>query len=690
MRNVKLNASTKKNGKGRKASIAELVTTQGIVIQREETDAAVIADGQTPPWDETDAKANEEPTPKGKIAGIESKETEPQVQLLDLNRIITSAYNPRKDIREETLLELADSIRQSGVLQPICVRPKDDGYEIVFGERRYWAAAMADLKFIPAIVRDLTDAEAEDAAITENLQREDVKPMEEAAAYKRAIQSGRHTVESLVGKFGKSQAYIRSRLKLCELIEPLAELLNKDEISVGVATEIAKYDADIQQEVFGEHFAEGCYRSWKNARIKEVARQLYERYMTKLDTYRFDKTDCKTCQHNTANQVLFAEACEGGCAGCQNRECMICKNEEFLLQKALKLLRDDPRTMLAAVDETPQAVLESLEADGYHVEQLEYDAFFYDEAPQMPEQPQPCNYATEEDFSCAMDVYEAELAEFTEQTQQLEFDIKEGRIRKYAVIDSIDVEIRYEEVPEEEREVTVDDADGERKVLVTVIPPSPLETLRQQDYRNRQLCYEHITAKMKDVLSSAKITNKPLLKEEQQMFYYAVMRQVGSETRLKQCGIRPKKDSWLSEDEQYAAAGRITPKQQAALMRAFLANFFCITAPKNGCTDETLETRLLCHFADLNFEQQSRAVQQEYLSVYEKRKERLQEQIDALIATEEAAAQEASTHDEPELEPEEIPQEEPVASPDTDPQPVKEPVAFPIEPDFEPQTDVAA
>lgn len=91
---------------------------------------------------------------------------------------------------------------------------------------------MAGLKFIPALVRKLSDAEAEDAAITENLQREDVTPREEAAAYKRALESGRHTIESLVGKFGKSEAYIRSRLKLCDLIDALAEQLDREEISV--------------------------------------------------------------------------------------------------------------------------------------------------------------------------------------------------------------------------------------------------------------------------------------------------------------------------------------------------------------------------------------------------------------------------------------------------------------------------
>lgn len=502
MQTAKMNAKTKKRDKASKAAIMMLP-------------AAMETNEGSSPSEETQTQAAVQPEAAPLQAVDPQPQDGPQVQLLDLNKIVTSEFNPRGDIREETLLELAESIKQSGVLQPICVRPKGDVYEIVYGERRYWAAAMAGLNFIPGIVRDLTDAEAEDAAITENLQREDVKPMQEAAAYQRALQTGRHTIESLVGKFGKSEAYIRSRLKLCELIDALAVQLDKEEISVGVAMEIAKYDAAVQQEVYDEHFAEGCYRSWKNARIKEIARRLYERYMTKLESYRFDKTECNSCQHNTANQVLFKEACDGGCAGCQNRECMVCKNNEFLMQKALKLLKDDPRTRLAADEETPAAVLEALEKEGYHVEELEYHCSYYDDAPEKPEEPSAEEYETEEDFAAAKDEYAAEMADFSERTRQLEFDVSEGRVRKYAVIGALDVECCYEEVEDEEKEITVEDGqDGERKVLVTVIPESPLEGLLQQDHRNRELCYEHITTDMKEVFRDAKVANKPLLKSE--------------------------------------------------------------------------------------------------------------------------------------------------------------------------------
>ena len=670
MQTMKSDSKSKKSGKGAAAAVIVPVAVTPETQGQTSAETAATQDSGA------EVQASVAPT-------VPVQQEEPLVQLLDLNKIVNSTYNPRKDFREETLLELSESIRQSGVLQPICVRPKDEGFEIVYGERRYWAAAMAGLKYIPALVRELTDAEAEDAAITENLQREDVKPREEAAAYNKAIQSGRHTIESLVGKFGKSEAYIRSRLKLCGLIDALAEQLDKEEISVGVATEIAKYPAEVQQQVFDEHFAEGCYSSWKNARVKEIARRLYERYMTKLESYNFDKTECLSCQHNTANQVLFRDECSGGCAGCQNRECMIRKNEEFLVQKALKLLKDDPRTTLATTGDTPVAVLEALGKEGYHVEELEYHISYYDEAPQMPDTPQAENYVSETDFAEAQERYEARMARFAEQTQQLEFDVSEGRVRKYAVIRSLDIEFRYEELDDEEREVTVDDGQGGHTVHVTVVPPSPLEGLLQQDRRNREICYEHITTDMKRVFLDVKVANKPLQKEEQQMFYYAVMQRVMSDSKLRQCGFRPKESSYLTDSEQFAAAGRITAKQQAALIRAYLVDYFRSAAPEYRCTDETLLTGMMCRFADMNFTEQSQKVQQEYLKVYERRKARLQAQIDALHAKAEAEEMAVSMQEVSDFEPEQQPEEPEVQPDEIQPQ---LPTVIPADPEIEPDT----
>lgn len=597
------------------------------------------------------------------------------VVLLDLNKIVNSTYNPRKNFREETLLELAESIRHAGVLQPICVRPKDEGYEIVYGERRYWAAAMANQTHIPAIIRMLSDAEAEDAAITENLQREDITPREEAAAYKRALESARHTIESLVGKFGKSEGYIRSRLNLCSLIDALAEQLDKEEISVGVALEVAKYDATVQQEVYDEHFADDCRSSWKNARIKEVATRLYERYMTKLEQYRFDKSDCTICGYNTANQVLFAD-CAESCAGCQNQACMIRKNIEYLVQKTMKMLSDDPRTMLMTTSDSSVAeVIEQLEAQGYQVGMLSRPLWSYEKAPKVPVEPQADEYDTAAEYEDALRDYKAELIEFIDETQALEFAVSEGKTRKYAVIRNLEVEVRYEEVPVEQEVITTDG----RRVLVATIPESPTEALRKQDCRNRELCYEHITVDLKRVLSDKKTPKQPLQKEEQQMFYYALMRNLPEE-RFRECGFKIEDKYWIKPEEQFAAAGRITEKQKAALVRSYLMGFFR-NAQECRCTDETLDTKLLCQFADLNFKKESEAVQQQYLAVFEKRHARLHVQIDAIEQQVAEAAAEASAEQAPAPE-----IEEPMPVPDSEEYPfieTPEPLIIPTDPEIE-------
>ena len=172
-----------------------------------------------------------------------------------LMNIQPSSYNPRKHFDEVSLAELAESIRQQGVLQPIGVRPiaDTDRFEIVFGERRYRAALMVELTEISAVILHVSDETAAEMAVTENLQRKDVTPIEEANAYQKLMESGRYDVQSLAEQFGKNENYIRTRLKFVSLIPEIAELLEKDEITISVASEICRYGTDIQKEVYYKH-----------------------------------------------------------------------------------------------------------------------------------------------------------------------------------------------------------------------------------------------------------------------------------------------------------------------------------------------------------------------------------------------------------------------------------------------------
>lgn len=214
------------------------------------------------------------------------------VTTIALSLIQPSGFNPRKSFDEQALTELADSIRQHGVIQPVGLRPipGTDRYEIVFGERRYRASLIAEQTGIPAEIYDnLSDKEAEEMAITENLQRQDIAPMEEASAFRRLIESGRYDAQSLAVQVGKSVAYIRTRMKLTTLIPEIASLLDTDDITVSVASEICRYGEDIQREVYEKHLKDGLpYNSWRGMNASKVAQMIERDFTTELCRYSFD------------------------------------------------------------------------------------------------------------------------------------------------------------------------------------------------------------------------------------------------------------------------------------------------------------------------------------------------------------------------------------------------------------------
>ena len=314
---------------------------------------------------------------------------ERNITMVALANIQPSGFNPRKRFDETSLYELAESIKRQGVLQPITVRPVDgtDRYGIVFGERRYRASVIAGRDEIPAIVSELSDEEAEEMAITENLQRKDVTPVEEAAAYQRLIESGRHTVQTLAVLFGKNENYIRTRLKFTALIPEIAALLDADEITISVAAEICRYGEDIQREVYEKHLQdEGTYNSWRGLKAADVARRIEQNFTTDLQYYHFDKAECATCAHNTNNLLLFHD---GGCGHCANRTCLAEMNASFLMERAVQIMRNQPEVSLCRDCYTAnETVVERLTASGYEVETLDrYTAF-----PSCPKEPKAENF----------------------------------------------------------------------------------------------------------------------------------------------------------------------------------------------------------------------------------------------------------------------------------------------------------
>jgi ParB family chromosome partitioning protein len=161
------------------------------------------------------------------------------VREVDISRIKPNPNQPRIQFDEEALDELADSIRQRGVLQPILLRPAGDEFQIVAGERRWRAAQRAQLHAIPAIVREIDETTTAELALIENIQRQDLNPLEEAEGYRQLIQAHGHTQDDVGKIVHKSRSHVANLLRLLELPELVRQSLLKGDISMGHARAVA-------------------------------------------------------------------------------------------------------------------------------------------------------------------------------------------------------------------------------------------------------------------------------------------------------------------------------------------------------------------------------------------------------------------------------------------------------------------
>lgn len=168
-------------------------------------------------------------------------------RLVPVDQIDPNPYQPRREMDPKALAELAESIRTHGVLEPIIVRPVDSRYELVVGERRWRAAQQAGLTEIPSVVRTMTDQEAAVVALVENLQREDLNPIEEAKAFKRLLELNM-TQEEVAAQVGRSRSAVANSLRLLTLPESVQALISSGELSVGHAKVLLGVTNPVQRQ----------------------------------------------------------------------------------------------------------------------------------------------------------------------------------------------------------------------------------------------------------------------------------------------------------------------------------------------------------------------------------------------------------------------------------------------------------
>lgn len=191
------------------------------------------------------------------IISLLAARTPTAVREIPLDKIVPNPNQPRMTFAEDTLNELAGSIREHGVLQPILVRPAGEQYELIAGERRWRASAIARRETVPAIVERFDDATALEIALIENLQREDLSPLDEAVIYKKMTEELGYSIRSLADKLSKDKGYVENRLRLASAPDDVREMVAQRHDTLAAAYELMKVEDRRRRKALERRIVEG-------------------------------------------------------------------------------------------------------------------------------------------------------------------------------------------------------------------------------------------------------------------------------------------------------------------------------------------------------------------------------------------------------------------------------------------------
>lgn len=227
---------------------------------------------------------------------------------IDIDYILPNRFQPRLSFDEKSLNELADSIREHGIIQPLVVRKLEDKYEIIAGERRYKAACLVGLKKVPVIVMNIDDKNSAEIAIVENIQRKEMTPLEEAKSYKKLLDKGYLTQEQLAVRMGKSQSSIANKLRLLNLNEDVQDALLHEKISERHARSLLKLkDKEQQKQMLNEILSKKLTVRQTDELIKkkhEVSEVKNEEINSNIETQNIFDNTVKPENYSEPNSVI--------------------------------------------------------------------------------------------------------------------------------------------------------------------------------------------------------------------------------------------------------------------------------------------------------------------------------------------------------------------------------------------------
>lgn len=527
--------------------------------------------------------------------------TTEKFERVNLNEIVISSFNVRGTFHENSIQELANSMRENGLINPLTLRRvSNNQYEIICGERRFRAAKLLGWERIDAYIKDVTNDEAQELCLIENIQREDISPIEEAKAFEKLQTTG--DLNELVSRTGKSANYIRVRLQLNSLIPEIANLLNQEDITFGVATVICSYSKEIQREVFEKFYHVESYNNWFSYNKEEVRRRIESIYTTQLDQYCFDLSDCKSCPHNTANFSLFGD---GG--KCVNKSCLNEKNTKYLTDEAIRLKKENPLVVLCAptYGQTNDSVIGNLKLQEYEIQEDNHCRLY----PSKPEEPEYADISDEEEIQKAKSRYEEDVQTYNQFIEELKQKEEKGELTRYAVIRDKNIQFKY-------REHETKNPHEELK--------KQLSNLKTKDKRNQELKVINTVKDTKEFMEQNEImVSKEFSTHEECLLYFFLLSSLNPK-HYPIFGLP--NNTYFLEDEQKKniVESGLTDEQKNVIRRDFILKKFD-SAFGSGTT-----SNLYVQFMKEHFHDEVVKIEKKYEEVYNKRYIKIKEQISTL------------------------------------------------------------
>lgn len=560
-----------------------------------------------------------------------------QIQYIKTNQLHESPMNPRKTFDQLGIDELAESIKQVGILQPIIARVNTQVkrktfpiYEVICGSRRLTAAVVADLTEVPVIVRDLSDEEAFDLMITENLQRKDVKPLEEAFAFRSLIDKGTYDIDSLSLRFGKSPSYIRHRLKLNDLIPEFRELLETEIIGLSHALEISKLETKNQETLFEEDFKERP-NYWHCPSLRDLKREIERTFTLNLSDAPFSLQDltldkkagaCTACPKNTtSNLLLFPDTPEAGL--CLDPVCFKRKSDIHFERELKRIQEDEPGVILAYpsyVYGDDEKELKELVKQGVGAFEVSWKSGWEEvNEPELPEKPEESDFDEHEDYVEALADYEGEMTDYEQEVKEYQEKMSSGVLRKAFMLVGRD----KGKVVYLEPRVT---SNGSVSSPVADPVIKQIEELEAKDKRNQELTFEKLYNSAKSILAESGYTSitESLSEKEWTAIMVVMLASISDELQDEIYGDRERR--YVENKLKIPAAIKLTPNQKTKVLRHWIFQWLNTSNPLYQIS----EAKALIDIAREKSPDQITQVELELQGKYLKRKEKIDQTIESL------------------------------------------------------------